>query len=157
MINAPSDLDSKRLESLYREEGSRLWRALLAFSGNPEVASDAISEAFAQAIASRTEIEFPRAWIWTVAFRLARAELKTHPKVAPIATSVSDDNTHKIDLLNAMGALSPKERASLLLHYYADYPVKEVAHIIGSSSGAVRVHLNRGRKKLKTLLGGDYA
>lgn len=37
-------------EVLYREQGARLWRALYAFTGNRDVASDALGEAFAQAL-----------------------------------------------------------------------------------------------------------
>ena len=33
------------LERLYREQGDRMWRAVLAFAGDPEVASDAVAEA----------------------------------------------------------------------------------------------------------------
>jgi DNA-directed RNA polymerase specialized sigma24 family protein len=43
----------RRLEQLYRDEGARLWRALVAFTGNREMASDAVAEAFAQAIGAR--------------------------------------------------------------------------------------------------------
>ena len=38
-----------RIERLYRELGDSIRRGLLAFSGDPEVASDAVAEAFAQA------------------------------------------------------------------------------------------------------------
>lgn len=33
------------LEGLYRAQGPRLWRALVAYSGDPEIASDAVAEA----------------------------------------------------------------------------------------------------------------
>lgn len=39
------------IERLYREESERLWRAVLAYSGRPEIAADAVAEAFAQALA----------------------------------------------------------------------------------------------------------
>jgi hypothetical protein len=38
------------VESVYRQDGDRLWRALYAFAGNEDVASDAVAEAFAQAL-----------------------------------------------------------------------------------------------------------
>jgi DNA-directed RNA polymerase specialized sigma24 family protein len=41
------------LEQLYREDGARLWRALVAFSGDREVASDAVAEAFARLSGAR--------------------------------------------------------------------------------------------------------
>ena len=45
MVSARQDL-----EVLYREHGSRLWWALVGFSGDRDIASDAESEAFAQAL-----------------------------------------------------------------------------------------------------------
>jgi RNA polymerase sigma-70 factor (ECF subfamily) len=56
------------------------------------------------------------------------------------------------ELLDALGALSPAQRAAVVLHYYADRPVREVAELIGSTPAAVSVHLHRARRRLKTLL-----
>lgn len=61
------------------------------------------------------------------------------------------------DVLDALAKLSPKQRAAVILHHYAGYSVKEVAEIIDSTSAAVRVHLNRGRNRLRELLGDDHA
>jgi hypothetical protein len=36
------------VEELYRRDGERLWRALLLYSGDREVASDSVAEAFGQ-------------------------------------------------------------------------------------------------------------
>ena len=65
-----------RLEKLYRAEGGRLWRALVAFSGDREIASDSAAEAFTQALSRADEIHSPQAWIWRAAFRIASGELK---------------------------------------------------------------------------------
>ena len=37
-----------RAEEVYRRDGDRLWRSLLGFSGDREIADDAVAEAFAQ-------------------------------------------------------------------------------------------------------------
>ena len=51
MMTVAATADStQQLEALYRDDGDRLWRALLVFAGDPEVASDAVAEAFAQAL-----------------------------------------------------------------------------------------------------------
>ena len=63
------------LERVYREEGDRLWRAVLAFAGDPEVASDAVAEAFAQALRRGEAIRNPKRWVWRAAFRIAAGEL----------------------------------------------------------------------------------
>ncbi len=53
------------------------------------------------------------------------------------------------------GALSPGQRAALFLRYQADLPVHEVARLMGTSSGVVRMHLMRGRRRLAAELGDD--
>ena len=64
------------VEQTYREQADRLWRAVVLFSGDPEIASDAVSEAFAQAIARGSAIDHLDRWIWRSAFLIARGELK---------------------------------------------------------------------------------
>jgi DNA-directed RNA polymerase specialized sigma24 family protein len=71
------------LEKVYREQAPRLWRALLAYSGDQEVAADALAEAFAQAVARGAALRTPKRWVWTVAFRLAAGELKERRRRAP--------------------------------------------------------------------------
>jgi DNA-directed RNA polymerase specialized sigma24 family protein len=67
---------ARGLERLYREDGARLWRALVAFSGDREVASDAVAEAFAQALGRGEELHHPQRWVWRAAFRIAAGELR---------------------------------------------------------------------------------
>jgi RNA polymerase sigma factor (sigma-70 family) len=52
----------------------------------------------------------------------------------------------------ALRTLSPKQRASIVLHYFAGYTYKEIAPIIGSTPSAVSVHVTRGRRRLLVAL-----
>jgi predicted RNA polymerase sigma factor len=38
------------VERVWREQGAKLWRSLVAFTTDPDVATDAMAEAFAQAL-----------------------------------------------------------------------------------------------------------
>jgi RNA polymerase sigma factor (sigma-70 family) len=62
-----------------------------------------------------------------------------------------------VDLVRALARLSSKQRASVVLHHYAGFSTRETARIIGSTAGAVGMHLDRGRKRLRELLGEDDA
>jgi RNA polymerase sigma-70 factor (ECF subfamily) len=145
-----------RIERLYRERGDRIWRGLLAFSGDPEVASDAVAEAFAQVLRRGDEVRDPERWVWRAAFRIAAGELKERRKneVLRVAGSYEMEEPAR-DLVVALGALSERQRVSVVLHDAAGYPSKEVARIIGSTEVAVRVHLMRGRRRLRELLKED--
>ena len=59
------------------------------------------------------------------------------------------------DLLHALRELTPAQRAAVYLHYRVDLPVREVARVTGMSSAAVKVHLMRGRRRLRELLGEE--
>ena len=61
------------------------------------------------------------------------------------------------ELLAALQELSPKQRSAVVLHHAGSYSVSEVAAIIGSTSAAVKVHLMRGRRRLRQLLEDDDA
>jgi RNA polymerase sigma-70 factor, ECF subfamily len=141
-------------ERLYREEGPRLWRALLAYAGDRDVASDALSEAFTQAIARGDAIRGPSAWIWTTAFRVAAADLAKRNKATlfrdpGLTYEMRDPVPH---LFAALAQLSPKQRAAVVLHDYADRPTNEIAEILGVRLPTLHVHLSEGRKRLRGLL-----
>ena len=143
--------------ALYREVGPQLWRAILIYSGGRrEVADDAVGEAFARAIASDGVIRRPFPWLYRTAFRIAAAELRREdpPLPLPLAEPRFDDPATD-DLMQALRRLSPSQRAAGFLHYEADLPVREVARLMGTSTAAVKVHLHRGRNRLRQLLGTE--
>jgi len=141
------------LEGLYRNVGARLWRAVVMYTGDREVASDAVAEAFAQALRRGEAIRDPRRWVWRAAFNIAAGELKRRRRKPVLDQRESaPDPELPILLREALAVLSPKQRAAVILHHYAGYPVRDVARIIGSTSSAVGVHLHRGRERLRRLL-----
>ena len=141
------------LERLYREEGARMWHAVLAFAGDPEVASDAVAEAFAQALRRGDAIRDPERWIWRTVFRVAAGQLHERRR----DDRFEDEGSYELEepareLVAALARLSPKQRAAVVLHHAVGYPLNEVAAILGSTTGAVKVHLHRGRRRLRELL-----
>jgi RNA polymerase sigma-70 factor (ECF subfamily) len=145
-----------RIERLYRERGGRIWRGVLAFAGDPEVASDAVAEAFAQVLRRGDEVRDPERWVWRTAFRVAAGELKRRRRSDVLTTEGSYEmEVPARDLIVALGSLSERQRASVVLHDGAGYPAREVARILGSTEAAVRVHLMRGRRRLRDLLEDD--
>lgn len=141
------------IERLYREHGARLWRALLGFCGDPEVASDALAEAFAQVLRRGDAVREPLPWTWRAAFRIARGELKDRAQRGVVVQEGSYEMEEPaVELARALRRLSSRQRAAVVLFHLADYPVKEVAALLGTSSSAVRVHLTRGRRRLRAML-----
>ena len=142
------------VERVWRDDGPRLWRSLVAFGGDPELASDAMAEAFAQALGRGAAVETPDRWIWRAAFRIAAGELKEHGRVAasvgpPPSASMPEPVA---DLVHALRSLSPNQRAAAVLSLYADMSTRDVARILACSQATVRVHLSQARRRLRVLL-----
>lgn len=142
-----------RVEQAYREHSQRLLRAVFAYARSREIAEDAVAEAFAQAIRRQGEIFDVGAWVWRSAFRIASRELGDRRRDSHPAPDTGYEMDERAALLiDALAQLSPKQRAAVLLHHYAGYRTKEIADAIGSTGGAVRVHLSVGRKRLRQAL-----
>jgi RNA polymerase sigma factor (sigma-70 family) len=143
-----------RFEELYRERGPALWRSLVLYTGDQDVASDAVSEAFAQAIRRGDEIRSPMAWIARAAYRIAAGELKARrlEDAYPIVDQGYEMPEPLTELATALAELSPSQRAATILCLRDGYSAAEAADIIGSTAGAVRVHLHRARRRLRDLL-----
>jgi RNA polymerase sigma factor (sigma-70 family) len=148
---------TSEVEAVYRQDGDRLWRSLYAFAGDEEVASDAVAEAFAQALRRGPAIRDVRGWVWRAAFRLAAGDLKRQSRMSrgPIPEGAMQDAHPDEQLLQAIQELTPQQRAVIVLHYYVDCPVREIARRTGINPLAVRAHLSRGRKHLRVLLGDE--
>jgi RNA polymerase sigma-70 factor (ECF subfamily) len=148
--------EASEIERVYKEVGNRLWWALLAYTGDREMASDAAAEAFARALAAPDTIRDPAAWVWRVAFRVATTLLRV-PKAASDREAIYEIDDRAADVMVALKQLPPKQRAVFVLFYLEDRPAAEIAELLEMAPATVSVHLHRARRKLRTILGDDDA
>ena len=147
----------KSLEELYRVEGVTLWKAVLAFSGSRDVADEAVAEAFAQAGRRFDQLASPKPWLYAAAFHIARGLLKSGREVGlyalePPGGAIAGDDEAQVDLLQLLRILTPMQRGCFVLRELLGYESIETARILGTSSGAVRVHLHGARKRLRGVI-----
>jgi len=150
------------LDALFRDESDGVYRTLYAFTGGRgDVAEEAVAEAFARAIAQSDELRDPLAWIYRVAFRVAIDDLRRETREANRAPATARDADpaatppELLGLLDALRRLSPNQRAAVVLHHVLGLETDEVAHRMGIAPPTVRVHLHRGRRRLRELLGTE--
>jgi RNA polymerase sigma factor (sigma-70 family) len=146
------------LAGLYRQAAPQLWRAIYGFSGGRRhLAEDAVAEAFARAIEHAEDIRAPLPWIYRTAFRIATRELRRERRQPPPAPDPVPglDPADVQDVLTALGRISPNQRAAVRLHDEEGFTGPEVAELLGMSAATVRVHLFRGRRRLRHLLSDE--
>jgi RNA polymerase sigma-70 factor (ECF subfamily) len=65
------------------------------------------------------------------------------------AVAADDDAVRGLDLRNALRRLHPAQRLVVVLYFYLDLPLEEIATIAGASYAAVRGRLYRGIRELR--------
>jgi RNA polymerase sigma factor (sigma-70 family) len=103
-----------------------------------------------------------RNFAYKVAVNLARSHLRKHGRLslyglrgpdAPGTANPTGPSDAWLGMTQALGALSPRQRACVVLVDYVDLDAAAAAGVLGMSASTVRVHLMRGRRALREALG----
>jgi len=100
----------------------------------------------------------PEGWAFRVAFNLTRSVLRRRVAErralsryaadgAPVTTGL--DQADLLALREAVRDLAPRQRRALVLRYYADLPVEEVARVMGCTPATVRSHTRGALARLR--------
>ena len=63
------------------------------------------------------------------------------------------DLSERRTVIDALGTLPPRQRAVVVLRYYEDLSVAQVAHALGITEGTVKSQTSEALSKLRALLG----
>jgi RNA polymerase sigma-70 factor (ECF subfamily) len=145
------------ITELFTTCGGQLWRSVLAASaGRRDVADDITAEAFSQYLEHRDTVRDPLAYMFRVAYRLLAKELAREKRQLPHRSererAAREQSVLSPTLTEALLGISVEQRFAVVLHYFLDYRVSEVARVTGSSVPAVKVRLHRARKQLREVL-----
>ncbi|HYB99045.1 MAG TPA: sigma-70 family RNA polymerase sigma factor [Candidatus Limnocylindrales bacterium] len=163
---------SERLAAVFESERARLWAIAYRMTGCAADADDIVQETFAKALAASATlaVEAWRGWLTRVAVNdaidvLRRRRRRGYPgawlpspieSAAALADSESAGPEQRYSLVEslsfafllALEALSPKQRAVLLLREVFDHPAASVAAMLGMTEGNVRITHLRARRLL---------
>lgn len=153
----------ERVRVAYDDVRAPLWRALVAWSGSPDVADEALAESFAQLLRRGAEVRDPAAWAWRSAFRLAAGDLQRRRAaagrqadgehvIAQLPGRLDRLPDDAIDLVRALARLSDQQRRCVALVDVAGHTAPSAAAVLGTSAATVRVQLMRARRRLRALL-----
>ncbi|MFN3197399.1 MAG: sigma-70 family RNA polymerase sigma factor [Bradymonadia bacterium] len=165
---------SAELTTLYEAHHRGLWGMAYRMLGDAAEAEDVVHDTFAKALSRPPSTTEPlRPWLITVALNLARDRLRARRRLrypGPwLPTPVGDDAALQVPLshnqpearyalmesatlafLTALEALTPQQRAVLILRDVYGFTGPEAAARLEMSPGNVKVVLHRARKALAT-------
>lgn len=150
-------------DELYQKYGEMLYKIAFLYFGNSHDAEDALQEVFVKALQKlpKGTDEHQKAWLIRVTQNQCRDMLKRSENkniciddVVLAGECENINNESRIDILQKIVKLSPKYKTAVILYYYYDYSVSQIADTLKISQSSVKMRLKRGRDILKLELEG---
>lgn len=156
--------DAESITRDVHEYGDILYRICLLMLKNHADAEDAVQETFIKYIQKEpvfTSSEHKKAWLITVSANKCRDMLRkrgrTEDESEEILKNIAvNENEDCSGILEALFELPEKFRIVMTLHYVEEYKVEEIAKIIGKSSSAVKMRLQKGRTLLRDIYKKEF-
>lgn len=164
--------DPNAFDALFQRHRDRLWAIALRTMRDPEEAADALQEAmisaFRRAASFRGDSRVTT-WLHRIVVNacLDRIRRNAVRRGEPLPSDVDRDlglaSTEDITVgieheqvrdvvQDALGQISPDQRAALVLVDMEGYSVEEAARMLGCATGRVKSRCSRGRARLAPLL-----
>jgi RNA polymerase sigma-70 factor (ECF subfamily) len=149
-----------------RAAGPSLARTAFFLAGDRHLAEDLVQTALAQtyvhwgsirdhdaatAYARRVLVNANAAWWRRRSSGETPVETTPDVTVADATAAVAE----RAPLVAALRALPARQRAAVVLRYYADLSEADTARAMGCTTGSVKRHTSRGVERLRLLLGGS--
>lgn len=142
----------------YDKYKNTVYSVIFNYLRNTYDTADVHQEVFIKLYQTETEFqsdEHLKAWLIRVAVNLSKNFLRDNKQKSG---EELDENIPYLEenrdneLLTYVLKLPEKYRIPIHLFYYEGYSVNQIADILGIPQGTVKIHLKRGREKLKSVL-----
>jgi RNA polymerase sigma-70 factor (ECF subfamily) len=161
--------DPLAIERLVHAHQADVYRLALSILDDPDEAEDAAQEVFVSALRSLDSFRGDaslKTWLFSITINLCRSRYRrdqSRGRLRQILQSLfrsdqtgpeSEAIQHEADsaLWQAVRALDEKHRIPVILRYYHDLPIDEIAEMLGVPIGTVHSRLNHARERLRTQL-----
>lgn len=166
--------DKQAFKFIFTNYRQKVYRTAFLVLKDYQYAEDVVQETFMQVYLKLNKLSNPMAfdkWLYRITMNLCIEVIRKHKKISLEASKEDLDSDRKnivIDMnvpeskliekeqqksiLKCISGLPVKHRTVLVLYYYNDFDVKEIAEVLGSMEGTVKSRLFYGRRLLKEAL-----
>lgn len=144
-------------DDLYVTHFADLSRVAFLLTGCAATAEDAVHEVFARCLDRLDRIDHPRSYLRAAVVNECRTQHRRRGRAERhrVETGVAPDEDlphEMVETRDALGALSDRQRAAVVLRYFADLPDGEIAAILGCRQATVRSLIHRALPRLREVL-----
>ena len=160
---APRD-SAVSFEAIALSQLDRSYRLAALILRDPDEAEDATQDAFVHAFRNRRslrDIDRFEAWFGRIVVNVCRDRLRRRrwqavvdlgPELRDDRADVAQPVADRVALESAFSRLSPDHRIAIVLRYYLDLTVDQIADRVGVPAGTVKSRLHHAVNELRTEL-----
>ncbi len=148
----------KRVEELILDSYESMYRLAYTYVRNEEDALDIVQESVYKAIKHSSAIKqetYIKTWLWRIVINTALDFIRKNRKEAVMEDFYEEgkeDSYQDFDTIEALKVLDEKEKAVIVLRFFEERKLNEIARILNENTNTVKTILYRSLKKLKLEL-----
>jgi RNA polymerase sigma-70 factor (sigma-E family) len=141
-------------DAFYSERWLSMVRLATLTTGSTSLAEEIVQDAFVQLHRNWTRVHNPSAWLRTAVVNhgrswVRRQVLERRHQLSGTDVAMPDEG---VVVRAALDRLSSRQRAAIVLRFYADLPEAEIAEVLGCRPGTVKSLLDRAKTTLRKEL-----
>lgn len=161
MCSDMANTSYESFEQFFEAEYPGICRALWLGLGEGSEIEDAAQEAFSRAFrkwSTVSRLDRPATWVYVVAVRHARRRPDRHLAVSVSRSEPLDpfeSIASRISIVTALERLAPRQRLAIVLRYYSDLSVRDIARAMKCREGTVKATIHAAHDRLRPILSND--
>lgn len=148
----------KKVEEIILDSYEAMYRLAYTYVRSEEDALDIVQESVYKAIkhsASVKQESYIKTWLWRIVMNTALDFIRKNRKeiaVDAFFENGKEDSYRDFDTIEALKVLTEKEKTVVVLRFFEDQKLSEIAKILNENTNTVKTILYRSLRKLKLEL-----
>lgn len=158
--------DATAFEILVKQESTKMYRTAFLYVKNKEDALDIVQETVYKAYNSIKNLKKPEyfsTWLIKILIRTAfrtleykkKCKVLDHETLTNLLEHSTSNRSRDIDLIDALSNLNENYQTAIILFYYHDLSIHNIADMMDKPEGTVKTYLRRAKIELKKMLEGE--
>lgn len=148
----------QKVEDQILDNYEAMYRLAYSYVRNEEDALDIVQESVYKAIKNAGKVQqeaYIRTWLWRIVMNTAVDLIrrrKNETGLEEAGETGKEDTYQDFDTLEALNILEPREKAVIVLRFFEDQKLEDIARMLQENTNTVKTILYRSLKKLRVEL-----
>ncbi len=148
----------QKVEDQILDNYEAMYRLAYSYVRNEEDALDIVQESVYKAIKNAGKVQqeaYIRTWLWRIVMNTAVDLIRSRKNETGLeeaGETGKEDTYQDFDTLEALNILEPREKAVIVLRFFEDQKLEDIARTLQENTNTVKTILYRSLKKLRVEL-----